>query len=134
MQIINFKSSCFRVRRSNYQKKEKAWFQTSMSFMRKKVYEKNWFVSTHGVSSSSECSRLCSFTRQKWGKLHQCTIVKIDSRTVRFQIMTIYPQSQVRVFIYITWYKTGPAWTHALESPHWNILLFKREFSLQNLE
>ena len=31
---------------------------------------------------------------------------------------TVYPQSQVRVFIFITWYKAGPAWTHALEGPH----------------
>ena len=29
-----------------------------------------------------------------------------------------YPQSQVRVFLFITWYKTGTAWTHALEGPH----------------
>ena len=25
---------------------------------------------------------------------------------------------QVRVFIFITWYKGEPAWTHALEGPH----------------
>ena len=28
------------------------------------------------------------------------------------------PQTQVRVFIFITWYKAEPAWTHALEGPH----------------
>ena len=27
------------------------------------------------------------------------------------------PQFQVRVLIYITWYKAGPVWTHALEDP-----------------
>ena len=30
---------------------------------------------------------------------------------------------QVRVFIYITWYKGEPAWTHALEGPHYVSLI-----------
>ena len=30
---------------------------------------------------------------------------------------------QVRVIISITWYKDEPAWTHALEGPHWNLKL-----------
>jgi hypothetical protein len=29
------------------------------------------------------------------------------------ELMILYPQSQVRVLIYITWYKAGLAWTHA---------------------
>ena len=33
-------------------------------------------------------------------------------------IMIKYPQSQVRVFIFIMWYKAGLAWTHALEDAH----------------
>ena len=32
-------------------------------------------------------------------------------------------QSQVRVFIFISWYKAGPAKTHALEGPHLDALL-----------
>ena len=32
----------------------------------------------------------------------------------------------MRVFIYITWYKGEPAWTHALEGPHfWKICLWR---------
>ena len=26
----------------------------------------------------------------------------------------------MRVFLFITWYKAGPGWTHALEGPHFN--------------
>ena len=33
---------------------------------------------------------------------------------------TTYGDPQVRVFISITWYKGEPAWTHALEGPHWH--------------
>ena len=39
--------------------------------------------------------------------------------TLHFEINIVIdnPQSQVRVFFFITWYKTGPAWTHALIQP-----------------
>ena len=33
--------------------------------------------------------------------------------------------SQERVFIFITWYKAEPAWTHALEGPHSPYILAK---------
>ena len=29
-----------------------------------------------------------------------------------------YGDPQVRVFVFITWYKAELAWTHALEGPH----------------
>ena len=36
------------------------------------------------------------------------------------------PQSQVSVFLFITWYKVGPAWTHALEGPHCFLFTIQR--------
>ena len=46
---------------------------------------------------------------------------------------------QVRVFIFITWYKGKPAWTHALEGPHtiklkFELFLFYIFSNLENVD
>ena len=68
----------------------------SLIFVLKEVSENCWLIFFNSV-----------FSRISWKDLF---VIKS-----RFN----YPQSQVRVLIFITWYKAGPAWTHALEGPHW---------------
>ena len=37
---------------------------------------------------------------------------------LKFTFWKLHGDPQVRVLIFITWYKGEPAWTHALEGPH----------------
>ena len=57
---------------------------------------------------------LASFCRCNFSISDQCKRFKIFSNCCKQN----YGGPQMRVFIFITWYKGEPAWTHALEGPH----------------
>ena len=79
----------------------------------------------------------CSYSRELWKKkmsiyfLHIPSIPRSDLKKnpnyFNFILFFGDPQSQARVFIYITWYRAGPAWTHALEGPHFCLKVFGKK-------
>ena len=105
-------------------------FEPIFGFFRQFCFEKNRSASWSWIGMFSELTGRSDKT-QRWifalflpyfcrfsNFKICCFFFRTPVVVSNFEVLYHNGDPQVRVFMFITWYKGKPAWTHALEGPH----------------